>query len=167
MLFRSRLEQPRRLEHPVVESRTSSVTQPYMTVLRRDEGWRLWFNSRSEIRLADSSDGVHWRNFRTVWKLRHAFGAGLVDDAPGASDPTRRYKLADWQATPEKEDKPGDDGGMAVGFSSDGERWRPYEKNPVLRTWPQDWPTMARDGVGDTIDVHRDDLLGQIGRAHV
>ena len=75
-----------------------------------------------------------------------------------AGDPERRYKLANWQATRAREDRPGDDGGMYVGFSPDGFRWTAYAKNPVLPTWPDGYGKPSRHGVGDIVDVYYDPL---------
>src|SRR4051794_27385202 len=134
-----RVEAPERLPHPVLDSKTFGTTQPYLTVLRDEEQgrYRLWYNHGPAVWHAESVDGVHWANPRVAWDLPRGYGASLVDDGPGAAEPRRRFKLANWQATRRREDRQGDDGGMYVGFSPDGLRWTAGEHNPVLPTWPE------------------------------
>ena len=73
----------------------------------------------------------------------------------------RRYKLANWQASRIHEDKPGDDGGMWVGFSPDGERWTGYDRNPVLSGWPEGYGKFVPYSTQDVIDVFYDRLQKQ------
>ena len=73
---------------------------------------------------------MHWANPRVAWDLPRSYGASLVDDGDASRDPARRYKLANWQATRAREDRPGDDGGMYVGFSPDGFRWTAARQEP-------------------------------------
>jgi hypothetical protein len=155
-----RVEPPQRLPEPVLDSTTFGTTQPYLTVLRDDEGqrYRLWYNHGPAVWHAESADGLHWVKPRAAWDLPRSYGASLVDDGKGAADPQRRFKLANWQATRAREDQKGDDGGMYVGFSPDGLRWTAHDKNPVLPGWPEGYPTVTRHGVGDIVDVCFDPL---------
>jgi hypothetical protein len=162
-----RVEQPRRLDRPVLDSKTFGTTQPYLTALRDPEtkGFRLWYNRGSAVWHAESDDGARWANPRVAWDLPRAYGASLVDDHGREKDPERRFKLANWQATRAKEDRPGDDGGLYVGFSPDGLRWAAYQKNPVLPSWPEGYPKVVRHGVGDTADVYYDPVRRRYGAA--
>jgi hypothetical protein len=162
-----RAEPPERLEKPVLDGATFGCTQPYVTVVkdRASRRFRLWYNRGPAVWHAESEDGVHWVNPRVAWDLPRGYGASLVDDADRAAEPGRRYKLANWQATRAREDKPGDDGGMYVGFSPDGFRWTAYEKNPVLPTWPEGYGTPTRHGVGDIVDVYYDPSSRRYGAA--
>lgn len=152
------VQTPKRKPTPVLDSKTFGTTQPYMTVLRDSEKnrYRIWYNNKAAVWHAESDDGIVWRNPQSVWETSHCFGASLIDDGPSASDPQRRYKLANWQATRIREDKPGDDGGMWIGFSADGLRWTGYEKNPVLPTWPEGYGEIVPHGAQDIIDVFYD-----------
>jgi hypothetical protein len=158
---------PKRLPKPVLDSKTFGTTQPYMTVLRDAETnrYRIWYNNKAAVWHAESDDGIVWRNPRSVWETSHCFGASLIDEGPSASDPQRRYKLANWQATRTREDKPGDDGGMWVGFSPDGLRWTGYDKNPVLPTWPDGYGKIVPHGAQDIVDVFYDPLQKHYGVA--
>src|SRR5436309_3293774 len=40
--------------------------------------------------------------------------------------------------------------------SADGLRWAACDKNPVLPSWPEGYPTVTRHGVGDIVDVFWD-----------
>ncbi|MFO0890399.1 MAG: hypothetical protein U0790_14810 [Isosphaeraceae bacterium] len=163
--FRS--EPPERLNDPILSSKVFGCTQPYLTVVRDRERsrYRLWYNRGSAIGYAESGDGVSWENPRVAWDLPRSYGSSLVDDGEGADPPGRRFKLANWQATRAREDRPGDDGGMYVGFSPDGLRWMPHDGNPVLPTWPEGYDRPAPHGVGDIVDVYRDPILGRYGSA--
>ena len=127
-----RAESPERLEGPVLDSKTFGCTQPYVTVThdRERHRFRLWYNHGPAVWHAESEDGVRWANPRVAWDLPRSYGASLVDDGERARDPERRYKLANWQATRAREDRPGDDGGMYVGFSPDGFRWTADDEEP-------------------------------------
>jgi hypothetical protein len=162
-----RAEPPERLGQPVLDSATFGCTQPYMTVIRDRETqrYRLWYNRGPAVWHAESEDGRHWANPRVAWDLPRSYGASLVDDGDRARDPERRYKLANWQATRAREDRPGDDGGMYVGFSPDGFRWTAYDRNPVLPTWPEGYGKPTRHGVGDIVDVYYDPLSRHYGAA--
>jgi hypothetical protein len=155
-----RTESPERLGAPVLDSATFGCTQPYLTVARDEETgrFRLWYNRGPAVWHAESDDGVRWANPRVAWDLPRGYGASLVDDAGRETDPARRFKLANWQATRSREDKPGDDGGMYVGFSPDGFRWTAHDRNPVLPTWPERYGKPTRHGVGDIVDVAYDPL---------
>ncbi|MGE3817863.1 MAG: hypothetical protein AB7I30_00355 [Isosphaeraceae bacterium] len=155
-----RVEPLDRLDRPVLESRKFGCTQPYVSVTRdaAKGSFRLWYNRGPAVWHAESDDGVTWANPRVAWDLPRSYGASLVDDGERASDPRRRFKLANWQATRAREDRPGDDGGMYVGFSPDGFQWTPHVGNPVLATWPEGYDQPTRHGVGDIVDVHHDPL---------
>jgi hypothetical protein len=152
------IQPPERMPQPILDSKTFGTTQPYMTVLRDAETkrYRIWYNNQNALWHADSDDGIAWRNPQSLWQMSHCFGASLVDDGPTATDPARRYKLANWQATRAREDKPGDDSGMWVAFSPDGLRWTAYDKNPVLPQWPAGYDKFVPHGAQDIIDVFYD-----------
>jgi hypothetical protein len=162
-----RVEPPRRLEKPVLDSKTFGTTQPYLTVLQDPDTkrFRIWYNHGPAIWHAESDDGVRWEKPRAAWDLPRGYGASLIDDRGREDDPDRRFKLANWQATRTKEDKEGDDGGMYVGFSPDGFRWTAHPKNPVLPSWPDGYPKVVRHGVGDIVDVYYDPLNRRYGAA--
>src|SRR5262245_42252517 len=105
-----RVQPPARLEKPVLDSKTFGTTQPYLTVLQDPETkrYRLWYNRASAIWHAESADGVRWEKPRLAWDLPRSYGASLVDDRGREKDSSRRFKLANWQATRKREDKPGD-----------------------------------------------------------
>jgi hypothetical protein len=149
-----RVQQPERLPRPVLDSHTFGTTQPYLTVVRDHErgSFRAWYNHGPAIWHAESGDGIAWSNPRVAWDLPRGYGCSLVDDGPGAAGP-RRYKLANWQATREREDKPGDDAGMWLGFSPDRLTWTVWTEKPALATWPEGPGRFVRHGVGDTVDV--------------
>jgi hypothetical protein len=162
-----RTESPERLEGPVLDSKTFGCTQPYVSVThdRERHRFRLWYNHGPAVWHAESEDGVRWANPRVAWDLPRSYGASLVDDGERAREPERRYKLANWQATRAREDRPGDDGGMYVGFSPDGFRWTAHDGNPVLPTWPEGYDKPTRHGVGDIVDVYYDPLSKLYGAA--
>ena len=154
------MHHPTRLpENPILTSAEHGTTQPYMSVI--DDPfmgrYRLFYNNGPEIWHVDSDDAIHWENPRVAWALARGYGAALIDDRENDKDPARRFKFANWQATRAKEDKPGDDGGMYVGFSPDGFDWTRID-TPVLSTWPEDWPKRTYTGVGDIIDVFYDPI---------
>src|SRR4051794_9361439 len=148
-----RVNKPQRRVDPVLDSKTFGTTQPYVTVRRDGERFRLWYNRGPAVWHAESGDGVHWGNPRVAWDVARGYGASLVDDGEGAADPRRRFKLANWQAAGKS-----DRAGMYVGFSPDGSRWSAYENNPVLPTWPDGPDKVSRYGVGDIVDVYFDPL---------
>jgi hypothetical protein len=165
--LRRQVEPPQRLEKPVLDSKTFGTTQPYLSVVRDPDTkrYRLWYNHGPAVWHAESEDGIHWVNPRVAWDLRRGYGCSLVDDLGRESDPRRRFKLANWQATRSKKDPAGDNGGMYVGFSPDGFRWTGYEGNPVLPTWPEGRSRVVRHGVGDIVDVFYDPLLRRYAAA--
>jgi hypothetical protein len=150
-----KVQQPRRLPKPVLDSKTFGTTQPYLTVLRDAEQkrFRIWYNHGPAIWHAESDDGIHWANPRVAWDVRRGYGCSLVDDGTRAANANRRYKLANWQATGKS-----DDGGIYVGFSPDGLRWTAHDKNPVLSNRPEGPDKVSRYGVGDIVDVYYDPL---------
>jgi hypothetical protein len=160
--LKRQVQQPQRFGPPVLDSKTFGVTQPYLTVLRdRDQGggrFRLWYDRGPALWHADSLDGIHWANPRLAWALPRNYGASLIDDAERAPEASRRFKLASWQATRSREDRPGDDSGMWVGFSPDGFAWTSHAGNPVLPTWPEGYGQRVRHGVGDIVDVASDPI---------
>src|SRR5262249_11764396 len=155
-----RVQPPERLAKPVLDSKTFGTTQPYLTVLEDPDTkrYRLWDDRGPAIWHAESADGIRWEKPRLAWDLPRSYGASLVDDRGREKDPDHRFKLANWQATRKREDKPGDDGGMYVGFSPDGFRWTRPLTTPVLPTWPEGHPTISRHGIGDIVDVFYDSL---------
>jgi hypothetical protein len=155
-----RFEPLERMERPVLDGATFGCTQPYLTVLRDGVAgrFRLWYNRGPAIWHVESVDGIRWVNPRLAWDLPRGYGASLVDDEGHEANPARRFKLANWQATRAREDRPGDDGGMYVGFSPDGFRWTAHDRNPVLPTWPEGHGKPTRHGVGDIVDVAYDPL---------
>src|SRR4051794_37877307 len=142
------VQAPRRLEAPVLDSARFGTTQPYLTVLQDPDSrrFRLWYNHGPALWHAESEDGLRWENPRVAWDLPRNYGASLLDDRERDPDSERRFKLASWQATRGKEDKPGDDSGMWLGFSTDGFRWKPYSGNPVLPTWPEGYGKPVHEG---------------------
>jgi hypothetical protein len=155
-----RIESPERLPEPVLDSATFGTTQPYLTVLRDEEGgrYRIWYNRGPAVWHAESPDGLRWGKPRVAWDLPRSYGASLVDVGPAAPDPARRFKLANWQAPRTADPQNGDAAGMYVGFSPDGLRWTPYDHNPVLPGWPEGYQKISRHGVGDIVDVFYDAL---------
>jgi hypothetical protein len=152
--LRRQVQQPRRLAKPVLDSKGFGTTQPYLTVLHdRDQNqFRLWYNRGPAVWHAESADGLTWTNPRAAWELSRSYGASLIDDGARAADPSRRYKLANWQGARKE------DGGMYVGFSPDGLHWTPHRQNPVLPAWPEGYPKFTRQGIGDIVDVYFDPL---------
>lgn len=132
---------PERLPRPVLDSKTFGTTQPYLTVLREGDRFRIWYNRGPAVWHATSADGVRWADPGLAWDVPRGYGCSLVDDGDRTADPQRRYKLANWQAVGKSERA-----GMYVGFSRDGLRWTGDEKNPVL------------SGIGDIVDVYYDPL---------
>lgn len=161
------VQSPERLPKPVLDNKIFGTTQPYMTVLRdpATNRYRIWYNNKAAIWHAESDDGITWRNPRSVWETSHCFGASVIDEGPSSPNLKRRYKLANWQASRIREDKPGDDGGMWVAFSPDGFQWTGYEKNPVLSTWPGGYGKIVPRGAQDIVDVFYDPLQQHYGVA--
>jgi hypothetical protein len=158
---------PERLPAPVLTSARFGVTQPYLGLVEDAENGRLrlWYNRADPIWHTESRDGIEWSEPRVAWDLKRCYGVTVIDDRDRDPDPARRFKMANWQATREKEDKPGDDGGMYVGFSPDGFRWTPSPENPVLPTWPEGWGKPTHHGVGDILDAFYDPIRKRYGCA--
>jgi len=158
---------PERLAQPVLDNKTFGTTQPYLTVLYDQDAkrFRIWYNRGPAIWHAESKDGITWGNPQVAWDLPRNYGASLIDDGQRVADPKQRFKLASWQATRSREDKPGDDGGMYVGFSPDGLRWTAHDKNPVLPSWPDGYGKNVAHRIGDIIDVYYDPLQKRYGAA--
>jgi hypothetical protein len=113
--------------------------------------YQFWYQTTAGghgVAYAESDDGITWtlpaldivklndptqRNI--VLTSEDHYGASVVVDAPGGSDPQRRYKMAYWSIppvegpTPPDGDKRGPKGGVYVAFSLDGIHWR---KHPEL-----------------------------------
>lgn len=148
---------PQRCGPPILDSRTFGTTQPYLTVLRDEKQlFRMFYNSGPSIWHAESEEGILWVNPRQVWERARGYGCSIIDDGEREPDPSRRFKFAHWSST--IDDRLGDDGGMWVGFSPDGNTWTLHDRNPVLWTWPEGWDKLVRHGVGDTLDVYFDPL---------
>lgn len=158
---------PARLPEPVLSSARFGTTQPYLGLLRDPDSrrLRLWYNRGNAIWHTESTDGLHWEEARLAWDLKRCYGVTVIDDRGRDPDPDRRFKLANWQATREKEDRPGDDSGMWVGCSPDGFRWRLLPGNPVLPTWPEGWGKPVHHGAGDIIDAFWDPIHRRYGCA--
>src|SRR5438046_2577464 len=77
-----RVEPPERLPDPVLDSKTFGTTQPYLTVLRDEDGrrYRIWYNRGPAVWHAESADGIHWVKPQVAWDLPRSYGASLVDD---------------------------------------------------------------------------------------
>ncbi len=162
-----KVEPPSRLDRPVLDSKTFGTTQPYLSVLRDAESkrYRIWYNHGPSVWHAESDDGVRWAEPKLVWDVARGYGCTLVDDGDRERDPQRRYKIANWQAGRGKDDKLGEDTGMYVAFSPDGLKWTPYDRNPVLPTWPEGSGKPSAHGVGDIVDVYWDPLNRRYGAA--
>jgi hypothetical protein len=158
---------PERLATPVLTSARFGVTQPYLGVVDDAETGRLrlWYNRGNPVWYTESRDGVEWSDPRVAWDLKRCYGVTVLDDRGREKDPERRFKMANWQATREKEDRPGDDGGMYVGFSPDGFRWTAAPENPVLPTWPEGYGKPTHHGVGDIVDAFYDPIRKRYGCA--
>jgi hypothetical protein len=117
--------------------------------------YQFWYQTTAGghgVAYAESDDGITWtmpdldliklkdpeqRNI--VLTSADHYGASVVVDAPGGSDPARRYKMAYWSIPPLQGPKPSDgddrgtDGGVFVAFSPDGIHWTKYGDGPVIR----------------------------------
>ena len=134
---------PHRLPHPVVGGKEFGPWQTYMTVLRDAESkkFRMWYNAwvpkpgskgGTHLAYAESKDGIEWQapSLKIMGDNNHLmplrdYGAAVIDEGPAFADKPRRFKLGWYDETPGKR-------GLALGFSPDGLRWTPYERNPVL-----------------------------------
>jgi len=154
------VHQPTKLPQPVIHNPTFGVTQPFVTVLRDpDSGLlRMWYCHGPQIWQATSKDGVEWSDPRVAYARSRGYGASIIDDKGRDPEPARRYKLADWSATPAIEDTPKDDGGMYIAFSPDNAKWTRIPGNPVLHGWPEGFPKYSACGVSDIIDAFYDPI---------
>jgi hypothetical protein len=157
---------PERLAQPILDYASFATTQPYMSVLydAAIDRYRLWYNNGSNVAHADSADGIRWENRRTVFELPRAYGCSLVDDGERTTDPARRYKMANWQATPGREQTPDDDAGMYVAFSPDGFRWTRRDL-PVRPMWVDGYGRYVEHHVADIVDVYYDPIRGHYAAA--
>jgi hypothetical protein len=165
---------PRRVPHPVVNSKDFGAWQWYLTVLRDPERniFRMWYDAwvhdpgskgATHLALAESKDGIEWYapSFKIlgdnnhVWALE-GYGASIIDEGPAFADKARRFKMAYLDEAPGKR-------GLGVMFSPDGLRWKPYEKNPVLSgEYPEDDYRWTHS-LGDTMETFWDPLRGRYG----
>lgn len=174
-------QSPTRYEANPILGWEQHTTQPYVTVLRDpDSGrFRMWYNygigRESTVAYAESADGKTWetpslgimgdtnRLFEISAPFQNGYGVSVIDDGPGFDPADRRYKVAWWGQS-----KPWPDGdpGMRVAFSSDGLHWTPFEGNPVLPDFGEEWfldDPRRPYGVGDIIDVFRDPYRNRYG----
>jgi len=148
-----KMNHPRRFEkNPILDAATFKTTQPFLSVIYDPEykggKYRLWYNREEPIYHVESSDGLHWEEPQVAWDLERAYGVGVVDDRERERDPARKFKAMNWQSTRSKEGKPGDVGGLYVGYSADGFNFKRIPR-PVLPTWPEDYPVISYFGAGD------------------
>ena len=105
------VNQPARLPDPIVSGRSGKGDnnwQPYVTVLRdlETQRFRMWYDVPSEKRgqpgegkshlaYMESEDGIRWMPPHRVLEDPSPinFGASVIDDGPGYSDASRRFKL--------------------------------------------------------------------------
>jgi hypothetical protein len=155
-----RVNQPVKHPTPVIHNPTFGVTQPFVTVLRDpDTGkLRMWYCRTNELWCATSDDGVHWTDPRVAYARKRGYGAAILDDLGRDPDPARRYKLADWESTPELDDTPQDDSGMYITFSPDNQHWTRATNGPVLPSWPVGYRRYAEYCVSDIIDAFYDPI---------
>ncbi len=155
-----RVHRPSKVPQPVLDNKTFGVTQPFVTVLRDpDSGLlRIWYCRGTQLWQATSKDGVHWSDARVAYARVRGYGAAILDDRGRDPDPARRFKLADWESTPQWDDTEKDDGGMYVTFSPDNAKWTRIPGNPVLPSWPAGYGKYALHGVSDIIDAFYDPI---------
>jgi hypothetical protein len=155
-----KVQQPIKYPQPVLDNKTFGVTQPFVTVLREPESGllRIWYCRGSQVWQATSKDGVSWSDAHVAYARGRGYGASIIDDKGRDPNPARRFKLADWSATPAVEDTEKDDGGMYVAFSPDNAKWTRIPANPVLASWPAGYGKYAADGVSDIIDAFYDPI---------
>jgi hypothetical protein len=155
-----RVHQPTKLPQPVLDNKSFGVTQPFVTVLRDpDSGLlRIWYCRGPQLWTATSMDGVHWSEARVAYARTRGYGAAIIDDRGRDPDPMLRFKLADWESTPQLDDTEKDDGGMYITFSPDNAKWIRLPGNPVLPSWPDGYGKYAGHGVSDIIDAFYDPI---------
>jgi hypothetical protein len=127
------LGRPVRHGEPVVDGAVDGNFQPYVSVMKDPISgrWRMWYNvprtpgdgSQSRLAHIESEDGVHWRRpHRVLATAPIQFGASVIDEGPGFSDPAKRFKGAWFK-----------DDGLQVSTSPDGITWTPLAPGPLLR----------------------------------
>ncbi len=147
------IHHPVRLDQPILDSEKFGTWQPYLTVLHdaRTKRFRLWYNGRPALRYCESSDGIHWEEFRDL-NIAPRYCCSLVDDEGRERDPSRRFKMLYWQQDP------GPPRGLFAAFSPDGLTWTEHPGNPVLRGYPDDPAGIRRHLVGDIVDAFYDPI---------
>jgi hypothetical protein len=155
-----RVNQPVKHPTPVIHNPTFGVTQPFVTVLRDPDTWKLgmWYCRTNELWYAVSDDGVKWTDPRVSYARKRAYGASILDDKGCDPDPARRYKLADWESTRELDDTPKDDSGMYITFSPDNKNWSRATNGPVLPSWPVGYNKYSEIACSDIIDAFYDPI---------
>jgi hypothetical protein len=161
---------PTKLPEPVLDSKTFGVTQPYMTVQSNLDSQaqgelRIWYCRGTEVWQALSNDGISWHTPTCAYPRARGYGAAVVDDLGRDSDPSRRYKLADWQFTRALGGTDRDDSGMYVQFSGDGIHWTQVPNNTVLPSWPEGSGHVEACGPSDIIEAFWDPLHGRYSAA--
>jgi hypothetical protein len=123
-----------RIPNPLITGKEDECNGPYMTVIRDPAGgmYRIWYNTNkvkfqdgsSHVATMQSRDGIHWIRPHRVLADPGAFdfGSSVLDEGPGVSDPSSRYKLA-WYSG----------GGLRLAVSSDGLDWKPWKSYAVIR----------------------------------
>lgn len=147
--------QPEKLAEPILDQDRPTF---HLSALYDDNlgMYRMWYNAmtpKKGIAYAESRDGIHWdlpelgliEENLVDFPLGH-WGCTLIDEGREYAEPSRRYKMAHY------------DSGMAVGFSADGMKFTPYEKNPVL---PANLPDYHSNVISDIIDICYDPLKGE------
>lgn len=122
------------LHNPLVDGKTDHNYQPYLTVLQdpATRRFRMWYGCygpspdgiTSHLGYLESPDGLHWQRPARVLADPDPiqFGSSVLDDGPGFSPASQRYKLAWWK-----------DGGLKLATSPDGLCWTSLCPYPVLR----------------------------------
>jgi len=127
------------LDSPIVTGKPGHQNfQSFLTVLHdstapRERRFRMWYNVDVDADPADgkylgrtglleSADGIHWPGpFQRLDSLategRLQAGASVVDDGPGSSNPSERYKIIYYDNDPRTP------AGPRVAFSPDGVQW--------------------------------------------
>ncbi|HNR31377.1 MAG TPA: hypothetical protein PKI11_10855, partial [Candidatus Hydrogenedentes bacterium] len=121
------------IPNPIVTGKNDGCFQPYMTILRRDDGrFRMWYGRRTEdantsrslVGYTESEDGVHWdRPARTLdMPGPIQFGVSVIDRGAACENPAERYVFG-WYM----------DGGLKIAVSPDGLAWSYLAPDPVVR----------------------------------